>query len=55
MKVKAYLYQLIACLYENDSFLNADNIEENDTYKIENVKKSSYFYSAQLQPENFTK
>ncbi len=39
MKVKSYLYQLIACLYESKSFLNTDNIEENDTYKIENVKK----------------
>lgn len=39
MKVKSYLYQLIACLYENESFLNSDNIEENDTYKIENLKK----------------
>ena len=39
MKVKSYLYQLIAYLYESESFLNADNIEENDTYKIENVKR----------------
>lgn len=39
MKVKSYLYQLIACLYENNSFINADNIEENDIYKIKNVKK----------------
>ncbi len=39
MKIKSYLYQLIACIYENKRFLNVDSIEENDTYKIENVKK----------------
>lgn len=39
IKVKSYLYQLIACLYESDSFLNVDDLEENDTYKIENLKK----------------
>lgn len=38
MKVKSYLYQLIAYLYENDSFLNADNTYESDTYKLENIK-----------------
>jgi len=39
IKVKSYLYLLISCLYENNSFLNTDSIEENDTYKIENLKK----------------
>lgn len=39
IKVKSYLYQLIACLYETNSFFNTDSLEENDTYKIENIKK----------------
>lgn len=39
MKVKAYLYELIAALYERNRFLCEDNIDENYNYKIENAKR----------------
>ena len=39
IRVKSYLYQLIALLYENKRFHYSDEIKEGDTYKIANVKK----------------
>lgn len=39
MKVKAYIYQLIAVLYQNKKLQYAEDIKEYDSYKIENAKK----------------
>lgn len=39
IRVKSYIYQLIALLYENKKFYYSDDIKEEDNYKIANVKK----------------
>lgn len=37
--VKAYLLQMLACLYESGKFINMDGAGEYDSRKIENIKK----------------
>lgn len=39
IRVKSYLYQMIALLYENKRFYYSDDIRQGDTYKRANVKK----------------
>jgi len=43
IKVKAYLLELIAILYENDYMLSLDKIEEPITYNMENIRKVIVF------------
>lgn len=39
IRVKSYIYQLIAILYENEKFHYSDEVIEDDIYKIANIKK----------------
>lgn len=39
MRVKAALFEMLACLYENGSFMNMESGESYDSDKIERVKK----------------
>lgn len=39
LRVKAYLYEMLACFYESGSLKNMENAREYDSEKIENIKK----------------
>lgn len=39
IRIKSYMYELIALLYENKKFKYLDDIKKDETYKISNVKK----------------
>lgn len=39
MKIKAYLYEILACLYESGSFVNMENAGDYNNDKINSIKK----------------
>ena len=59
LQVKAGLYQMIACLYEQNCFQQESRPKKNDTYQIETIKKVLTFlrgsYSQKITVEDAAK